>query len=204
MSVFAQGHFSPPDAHPPRLLIPVDLVERTPAEVHERFWESLSEIGWKLEEVRLGFDPARVRRAGLLAVEAESYLLYRQALRDNPDAFSAELRSMLEYAEVAPAWKLARSHQILDAVRQRMTELTVSDHHLLALPTTPHPPLPITEPEPAWLGDLTAFVNAAGSCAVSIPVPDGPVGLQLVGRPRADRSLLQAARETEERLGSGY
>ena len=196
---------SPPDVRPPRLLIPEDLVERTPADVRERFRERLSQLGWDLEKVRLGFDPARVRRAGLLAVEAESYLIHRQALRENPEGFSDQLRSMLEYADTAPAWKLARSHQILDRVRDRITGLTVSDHHLLALPTTPHPPLPVTEPEPDWLGDLTAFVNAAGACAVSIPVLSvvgGPVGLQLVGRPGADPSLLAAARDAERRLAA--
>ena len=85
-----------------------------------------------------------------------------------------------------------------------MAGLASTDHHLLALPTTPQPPVSLTEPEPAHLGDLTAFVNAAGACAVSIPVlsvTDGPVGLQLAGRPRADRVLLQAAQEAENRLG---
>ena len=194
---------STPEFCPPLLLIPEDLVERTPAEVQEGFREGVSELGWDLEKVHLGFDPARVRRAGLLAVEAESYLFHRQALQENPEGLSARFRSMLEYADRAPAWKLARSYQILDEVRDRIAGLVATDHHLLALPTTPHPPLPVTEPEPAWLGDLTAFVNAAGACAVSIPVlsvDDGPVGLQLVGRAQADRYLLQAAGETEKRL----
>lgn len=145
-------------------------MEGTPSEIQETFWEAVSEIGWTLERIRLGFDPARVRRAGLLAVEAEAYLFYRDALRENPGGFSAQLRSMLEYAEVAPAWKPARSYQILDEVRRRMAGLASADHHLLALPTTPQPPVSLTEPEPAHLGDLTAFVNAAGACAVSIPV----------------------------------
>lgn len=144
-----------------------------------------------------------MRRAGLLVVEAESYLYHRHALQNHPEGFSAGLRSMLEYADLAPAWKLARSQRILDETRRRIAALTLSDHHLLALPTTPRPPLRVTEPEPSDLGDLTAFVNAAGSCAVSIPVlevADGPVGLQLVGRPRADRALLRAARAVELRL----
>ena len=188
------------DARPPQLLIPMDLVERTSPGIQEAFWEEVSEIGWKLERIRLGFDLARVRRAGLLAVEAEAYLFYRQALSENPKGFSPQVRSLLEYAEVAPAWKLARSYQILDETRHRTNELTTTDRHLLALPSTPHPPLPINKPEPDCLADLTAFVNAAGACAVSLPalsVADGPVGLQLVGRPRADRLLLQAACEAE-------
>ena len=192
-----------PDTHPPHLLIPEDLVDRTASEVRGSFWDAVEEIGWNLERVRLGFDPALVRRAGLLVVEAESYLYHRDALQNHPEGLSAGLRSMLEYADLAPAWKLARSHRILDETRRRIAGLTLSDHHLLALPTTPRPPLRVTEPEPSDLGDLTAFVNAAGSCAVSIPVltvADGPVGLQLVGRPRADRTLLRAARAVERRL----
>ena len=188
----------PPDRRPPHLLIPVDLVERTVPEIQEVFWKGIAELGWKPDRIRLGLDPARVRRAGLLAVEAEAYLFYREALHENPRGFSPELRALLEYAEVAPAWKLARSHHILNAVHQRMAELAVTDRHLLALPTTPRPPLRIGEPVPADLPELTAFANASGNCAVSIPVLSvggGPVGLQLVGRPRADRFLLQAAHE---------
>ena len=196
---------SPAFSRQPRLFVPEDLVERTPAEVQGRLRDRVLDLGWPFEKVRLGFDPARVRRAGLLAVEAESYLFYRQALRDDPEGFSTQVRSLLQYAERAPAWKLAQAHQILDSVRDRVAKLVAADHHLLAFPTTPHPALPVTDPEPPWLGDLTAFVNAAGACAVSIPVlsvDDGPVGLQLVGRPRADRFLLQAARKAEHRLAA--
>ena len=196
---------SPPDSRPPRLLVPVDLIGRTEPGVQQVFREAIAELGRKPEEIRLGLDPTRVRLAGLLAVEAEAYLFYRDALRANAEGFSPEARSLLEYAEVAPAWKLARAHRVLDEARRRMAEVIATAHHILALPTTPYPPARIGDPVPPDLADLTAFVNPAGGCAVSIPVlsvEDGPVGLQLVGRRRSDRHLLEAARDAQERLAT--
>ncbi|MDE0168683.1 MAG: amidase [bacterium] len=196
---------SPPDRQPPHLLVPVDLVERTEPGIQDVFWGAVAELGWKPEKIRLGLDPTRVRLAGLLALEAEAYLFYREALHANPQGFSPEARSLLEYAEAAPAWKLARSYRILDGVRRRMAELLTTAQHILALPTTPYPPVRIGDPVPPELADLTAFVNAVGGCAISIPVltvAGGPVGLQLVGRPRGDWFLLRTAREATERLAS--
>ncbi len=196
---------SPADARRPHLLIPIDIVQRTSPEIQEAFREAIAGLGWRTEQVRLGLDPARVRMAGLLAVEAEAYLFHRQALEQALHGFSPELRSLLQYAEVAPAWKLARAHRILDGVRRRVAELTASTRHLLALPTTPQPPLRVGEPVPDGLPEMTAFASAAGSCAVSIPVltvAGGPVGLQLVGRPGADGFLLRTAREASKRLAS--
>lgn len=190
----------------PYLRVPVDLVDRTSPEIREAFWETLARTGWGHQSVRLGLDPAEIRRAGLLAVEAEAFLFYREALASHPGGFSPQLRSMLEYADQAPAWKLARSHQTLDRVADRLADLLTTDRHLLALPTTVRPPLPIQESETPDLGDLTAFVNAGGACAVSLPVlsvPDGPVGLQLVGRSGADRFLLAAGETAERRHGRG-
>jgi len=197
---------SPAPDQSPLLRVPVDLVERAEPGVQDAFWDALALIGWSNETVRLGLDPADVRRAGLLAVEAEAYLFYREAMHSNPEGFSPRLRSMLEYADRAPAWKLERSYQTLERVAGRLSDLLAADHHLLALPTTVRPPLPIEEQETPDLGDLTAFVNAGGACAVSAPalsVPEGPVGLQLVGRPGADRLLLAAGEEAERRAGTG-
>lgn len=193
----------PPTEDPPHLLTPIDLVEQTEPEVQKAFWEAVSRLGWDLERIRLGLDPALIRRAGLLAVEAEAYLYYRNEMSADPNGFSTRLRSMLEYAQVAPAWKLARSYRTLDTARDRIAELAVSDHHLLILPSTPRPPLPLDAAEPSDMGNLTAFVNAAGACAVSVPglsVPSGPVGLQLVGRPHSDPFLLETAQALQEQL----
>ena len=190
----------------PLLRVPADLVGRAEPRIQDAFWDTLALIGWSNETVQLGLDPADVRRAGLLAVEAEAYLFYREALHSNPEGFSPRLRSMLEYADRAPAWKLERAYQTLERVAERLSDLLVADHHLLALPTTVRPPLPIEEPETPDLGDLTAFVNGGGACAVSVPalsVPEGPVGLQLVGRSGADGFLLAAGEEAERRTGTG-
>ena len=54
----------------------------------------------------------------------------------------------------------------------------------LLLPTSPIACPEITEPEDATSGDFTAFVNAVGACALSLPGVTNrhglPVGMQVV------------------------
>jgi aspartyl-tRNA(Asn)/glutamyl-tRNA(Gln) amidotransferase subunit A len=68
---------------------------------------------------------------------------------------------------------------------------------VLILPTMPHGPYPLAEPERASDADLTSFASLAGCSAISLPMgmlPDGlPVGMQLVGAPGSDLRLLELA-----------
>jgi len=182
--------------------VPRDLVDRCRPGVVERFEATLQASGMMSVDVTFGLDPQEIRRAGLLAVEAGGYDALREDLTVAPEGFSPRLREMLEYSVRAPAWKLARAHRTLDGAQRRLVEV-LSAAPLMALPTTPVPPLLIGDDETPELGDLTAIVNAAGACAVTLPmgeVAGGPVGIQLVAAPGADVALLEAAVGVGRRL----
>src|SRR5215469_1621625 len=99
----------------------------------------------------------------------------------------------------------------LDAAR--LVDRALEDHDAILTPTLGLPPMPIDE-VPPFLGDAwctyTQFVlpvSFAGLPAVSVPagLAGGlPVGVQLVGRPRGDWTLLDLAEQLERAKGFGF
>ena len=61
---------------------------------------------------------------------------------------------------------------------------------------------------PANQADLTAFASLAACPAVSIPMgtlPNGmPIGMQLIGRPLAEETLLLASQAFEDHYGTAF
>lgn len=87
------------------------------------------------------------------------------------------------------------------------------DHDFLALPTAQVFPFSVDQHWPKAIGDrrmdsyhrwmeVVAGATMAGCPAISVPVGFGPagqpMGMQLIGRPRADLAVLQLARAYEE------
>src|SRR5690606_17364969 len=93
------------------------------------------------------------------------------------------------------------------------------DHDLLACPTVAVAPFPVDQRFPTeidgqalssyidWMY-LTFVLTLTGCPAISVPIgqtSDGrPVGLQLMGRPRADAELLSYAAALEAQIGSSF
>jgi aspartyl-tRNA(Asn)/glutamyl-tRNA(Gln) amidotransferase subunit A len=147
-----------------------------------------------------GYDPSRARRAGLLVIEAEAWVVHEAALAETPDAFTLELRQMLAYGRDAQAGRLVKAERLIQAaglaLRQALREVDV-----IAAPTASVPAFPFADAPPAHLADLTALANFAGCPAVSLPCglsADGlPVALQLIAGPFRERALLDTARAFE-------
>jgi amidase len=76
------------------------------------------------------------------------------------------------------------------------------DHDLLVTPATFQPAWPLGTPAgPAQIGTLLAPFSLTGQPALSLPLhhsDDGlPVGVQIVGRPGADETLLALANDLQ-------
>ena len=98
-----------------------------------------------------------------------------------------------------------RQAQKLRTLIRREFDEAFAEHDLLVTPTTPTVAFPLgaklADPLAMYLNDLlTIPVNISGNPAISIPggFSEGlPVGLQLIGRPFAESTLLGAAHAYE-------
>lgn len=135
---------------------------------------------------------SRMRRAGLLLMEAEM----RQTFADDLDNASPAFRAMLDYAASKSAGDYVAADRLLDfAVLKARRVFAQVD--VLVTPTTPQGAFALDAKVPVSQADLTAFASLSGCHAVSIPMgtlPDGmPIGIQFVGAPGSDLRLLELA-----------
>lgn len=142
------------------------------------------------------WDFARMRRAGLLLMEAEMLGTFAADLANEEFPVSDGFRGMLGYAGDKSAADYAVADRVLDAATLKMRRL-FSQVDVLVIPTTPQGAFLLDGPIPDSQADLTSFASLAGCPAVSLPMgtlSNGmPVGLQLVGARGSDLRLLELA-----------
>jgi Asp-tRNA(Asn)/Glu-tRNA(Gln) amidotransferase A subunit family amidase len=157
----------------------------------------LRDLGAVLRPVTLpGYEPSSARRAGLLVCEAEGAVVHERDLAAHPGAFSPEFRRMLEFGRDAPAARLVKAERLVEragfALRRALEQVD-----LIVAPATTQPAFAFEVPAPVTQADMTALANFAGCPAVTVPCDRSagglPLGLQLIGRPFAERALLRAA-----------
>lgn len=136
---------------------------------------------------RLDIEPARLRRRGFLLAEAQASVTFADALARG--AVPASMEGLLAYGAAASPDALARSRQAMAQAR-RAADVHLAASDVLVLPTTPHG-APLIADDPDDAADLTAWVNAAGLPAVTVPA--GGRSVQLVGRPGSDLTLAALA-----------
>jgi aspartyl-tRNA(Asn)/glutamyl-tRNA(Gln) amidotransferase subunit A len=163
--------------------------------------DRLRQAGAELVDVELvGYDFARMRREGLLILEAEAAVAWASIL-EREDGVSETLRGMISYGSRQPAARLAQAQWRVSScaltARQAFTQCDA-----LILPTAAHTAFPVEQAAPAAQADLTTLANLAGLPAASVPapVPLGalPVGLQLIA-PRGARWISPGTDRTGQR-----
>lgn len=140
-------------------------------------------------------DPVRTRRAVFALAEHTMWQQHRRGLEETPEAFSPELRAMLEYGGSLTPPKLEalreRVGRFAEGCRAQLRSLGA-----LLLPTTPGQAFAFDTPSPTDIADLTVLATAAGLPAVSVPIPVGddlPVGLQIVAPAGEDKRACEFA-----------
>jgi len=174
----------------------------------------LQDLGCNVDAIAPGFDPEavweawRVWRRWLVAARIAPYLSDpRQRTLIKPEA----LWEHDQAADLSAAQALAASAQ-RTAFLQRMLAL-FERCDVLALPTAQVWPFDVRERWPKsiagremdtyhrWM-EVVIYATFAGLPCISVPVGFGasglPMGLQLIGRPRADAALLQLAHAYEQ------
>jgi aspartyl-tRNA(Asn)/glutamyl-tRNA(Gln) amidotransferase subunit A len=192
-----------PDWNPTQLrcgVLPDLAAVGVEAPVIEVFESALAKLERELgERQALDFSDwpfQKMRRAGLLLMEAEMRNTFAEDLADAGHPVSEDFRRMLDFAASKSAADYVAADRMLDfAVLKARRVFSRVD--VLVLPTTPQGAFPIDAPALASQADLTAFASLSACPAVSIPMgtlPDGmPIGMQFVGAPGSDLRLLELA-----------
>ena len=143
---------------------------------------------------------------GLTILVAEAAAVHRRRLRERPEGYVPETRRMLELGALLPA-DYVESAQRARRLLCREVAGAFRNERLDALvtPTLPRTSMPIEDMVietdlPRYI-PYTLPANLTGLPALSVPcgftAAGLPVGLQLVGRPFAEATLLGLAREYE-------
>ncbi|MEJ2865546.1 amidase [Actinomycetospora flava] len=143
-----------------------------------------------------------------LTVEAAEPSTYHQRwLRERPDDYGEDVRLLLEAGELLLATQYLQA-QRYRALLRRQTLAALAHAEVLVCPTLPFTATPLgevtVEIDPGAPEDMlsaimqfTGLPSLTGLPAISVPCgfdPDGlPIGLQLIGRPFEEATLLRAA-----------
>jgi aspartyl-tRNA(Asn)/glutamyl-tRNA(Gln) amidotransferase subunit A len=186
------------------------------SEVGDRFERALDKLrasGARVDERTIPH--ARTIGAVYLTIQMSDAAAYHAAtLETVPERYTVPVRLRLEMGRYVLAEDYVRALAGREVLR-REVEAALADHDALVLPTLPIP-APIQgassirlngsdEPLRGVMLRLTQLFNLTGHPAISLPCGHTsgglPCGLQLAGRARSTRQLLQVARTCEECLG---
>jgi aspartyl-tRNA(Asn)/glutamyl-tRNA(Gln) amidotransferase subunit A len=174
-------------------------------EMVEQAIATLEGLGAAVEEISL--PPPSEAVAALLAILMPEATVYHLPwLREQPESYSAAVRERLELGAITPAVSYIQGQQ----VRRQFIDTFLAAMEPVDLLVTPTGPTAATllegdlttsdDADPQVLAALIHFCgpfNLTGLPAVSIPcgfTPGGlPVGMQLVGKPWQEGSILAAA-----------
>ncbi|MEX2973659.1 amidase [Streptomyces sp. C184] len=151
---------------------------------------------------------------GLMVPEATA--AHEQTLRSVPELYGEDVRALLEAGALVPAGDYLRAQRSRALMREAWTEL-FQQVDVVAAPSVPMAAVRAGQQRVEWpdgtveaVSDayvrLCAPANITGIPALSLPVgPDGtglPAGLQLMGRPFDEATVLRVGRAYETASGS--
>jgi amidase len=192
--------------------VPFDPEVRCVVDAHRATFESL---GCIVEQVEPDFAPAEISFRTLRAWNAA--IAYGAQFRDRPDAFKDTLRGEIEEGLRLTGTRLACA-EIARGQLWRAFQAFLEKYEYFVLPTTQLPPFDVALPYPTEIAGVTLtnyidwmkscwYISATGNPAASVPAgftPAGlPVGIQIVGRDKADFAVLQMAHAFEQATGFG-
>jgi amidase len=190
--------------------VPFDARVRTVVDGHRKTFESL---GCIVEQAEPDFADAEISFRVLRAWNSAN--AYGAQLKDHPDAFKDTLKGEIEEGLRLTGTDLARAETAHGRLWRRF-QAFLEKYEYFVLPTTQLPPFDVTTPYPAeivgvkftnyidWMKSCW-YISATGNPAASVPggfTPEGlPVGVQIVGRDKADFTVLQMAHAFEQATG---
>lgn len=193
-----------------RLGVPRAWLSGVDAEILARFLDAINVFtGAGVEAVDVDINlNEQVAPTFAIINSVESYVQHASRLRANPESYSDEVRSALLLGAIIPASLVEQARGARSRIRDMFAAVYRRyDIDALITPTTPILPLSLSEMHPKR--DLPVYsrflvpFNLTGQPALSVPCgfsSDGlPVGMQLVGRPFDESTILRLGVEYESR-----
>jgi amidase len=168
-----------------------------------------------VEQAEPDFAPAEISFRVLRAWNAAT--TYGAQLHEHPDAFKDTLKEEIERGLRLSGVDIAHA-EVAHGVVWRRFQAFLERYEYFILPTTQLPAFDVTMHYPTEIAGVQFsnyidwmkacwYISATGNPAASVPAgftAEGlPVGLQIVGRDKADFSVLQMAHAFEEATGFG-
>ncbi len=162
----------------------------------------LEGLGATLVEVAIPYaDQIKAVSWGMLGPEAASY--HQKAMRETPELYTAEVRVALEAGELVLATDYINATRVRSLMQQAWRQM-YEDIDVLVAPSVPVVAPRVDQDVVTWadgfterptdcLTRLSGPANITGLPALSVPVApvDGlPVGMQIIGRPFAEGTVL--------------
>jgi amidase len=192
--------------------VPFDPRVRTVVDGHRKTFESL---GCIVEQAEPDFAPAEIAFRLLRALGSAN--AYGARLHDHPDAFKDTLKGEIEEGLQLTGMDVARA-ETAHSQLWRSFQAFLEKYEYFVLPTTQLPAFDVDTPYPTEIAGVKFtnyidwmkscwYISATGNPAASVPggfTPEGlPVGIQIVGRDKADFSVLQMTHAFEQATGIG-
>ncbi len=170
----------------------------------------LGTLGIHLEDARFPRSAETVI-AQTTIIMSEAASVHERWLRERPEDYGPETRARLRRGQFFTATQYLRAQKVRALLAQEVGELLRS-YAALVLPTTPCV-APLITQDTVVIGDhtsdvrsvltrMTRFANFTGLPAITVPCGFGvggmPVGLQIVGRPMDETTVLAIARAYEQ------
>ena len=164
--------------------------------------KKLAGAGAEVEEVEIDFDAEQAREAHRILMAVETASVHRSTFQRRPGDYSPFVRSIIEAGLLTPAVLYMRAQRVrrefCRAVGRALESLDV------LITTAADAPAPARSLATTGNPTYQAPWTMAGVPVITLPCglsPGGlPLGVQLVGRPFAERELLRAARWSEAAL----
>ncbi len=150
------------------------------------------------------YDMVQGRRAGFVRVEVEAAFVHGELYRKEPERFSPEMRSYLDYGSKAAATTLIRADRRIDVAAFELTRCFEGVDAIVS-PTTPQAAPAFGDKAPDNAGTFCIPANFAGCPAISVPMGRNelglPLGLQVIGPVHGEALVLRIAAAYETAAG---
>ncbi|MBX9944616.1 MAG: amidase [Reyranella sp.] len=164
-----------------------------------RTFESL---GASVEAVRLpGWYFDLSRPAGTI-ISSEAYALHRDYIEDMDKAIGPAVRARTQAAKALPAGAYAEELRVMAARRREFADW-FRPYDAILMPTMAVPAIALAEVDEASPipGYLTRPANYLGLCGLAMPSGQSaglPLGIQIVGKPFAERDVLSLGKAFQD------